>query len=46
MVSHAISRLTREYARLLGKYEFIEREIEHVHGIDNMLEEIARIDRE
>lgn len=46
MVSHAISRLNREYALLLGKYEFIEREIEDVHGIDNMLDEIARIDRE
>ena len=46
MVTHAISRLNRAYAVLLGRYEFIEREIEDVHGIDNMLDEIARIDRE
>jgi hypothetical protein len=44
--SHAISKLTRTYALLLGKYEFIEREIEHVSGIDNMLREINRIDRD
>jgi|GEM_PF-2257705 len=43
--SHAISKLTRTYALLLGRYEFIEREIEHVSGIDNMLREINRIDR-
>lgn len=46
MVTHAITRLNRAYAVLLGKYEFVEREIEPVEGIDNMLDAIASIDRE
>jgi hypothetical protein len=37
MAAHAISRLNRAYALLLGKYELIEREIEHVNGIDNQV---------
>ncbi len=44
--SHTIFKLTQTYARLLGKYEFIEREIEQVSGVQNMLREINRIERD
>jgi hypothetical protein len=44
--SHTISKLTRTYALLMGEYEVIEREIEYVSGVRDMLREINRIERE
>jgi hypothetical protein len=46
MATPIVSRLTREYALLLGKYEVIEREIEYVVGPQRILDEIDRIDRD
>jgi hypothetical protein len=46
MATPIVSRLAREYALLLGKYEVIEREIEYVVGPQRILDEIDRIDRD
>lgn len=44
MASHVVSKLTKEYARLQGRYEVIEREIEYVVGVKQILAEINRIE--
>ncbi|HEY3778278.1 MAG TPA: hypothetical protein VGL35_09480 [Rhizomicrobium sp.] len=46
MTLREVNLLTKEYARLLGRYERIEREIEYVVGVENILNEIDRITRE
>lgn len=46
MASHIVSKLTKEYARLLGRFEVIDREIEYVVGVEKILSEIDRIERE
>lgn len=46
MATLAVTQLKKEYARLLGRYEQIEREIEYVVGVENILKETARIELE
>jgi hypothetical protein len=46
MATRVVSALTKEYARLRGRYEVIEREIEYVVGVENILKETQRIELE
>jgi hypothetical protein len=44
MATRVVSQLSREYARLKGRYEVIDREIEYVVGVQQILAEIDRIE--